>query len=403
MGDRPDGDAVFGFFAGDVDLDHYVDGFTKFAGLTADFFGQAQAVQGMYVINPGQDVPDLVSLEMPDHVPFGFGRGVVLVFQSSPIEVFLDHARPLDEFLNPAFAEIVQPDFNSRPDNVGFDIFGNGDEAYALRPAAASLAGCLYAFADVFEVLRELTAHSLAHRFTNNTKSSYYTHHRRFVTSRIPRWLIMCRFMKKIGSMDTVDDVIVPPPEPGRALDFEAMFGRKAPVEMEIGTGKGGFLLERARALPGNLFFGVEWANKYLGYAADRMLRWGITNVRLMRTDARHLVIHHLPPACLTILHIYHPDPWPKKRHHKRRLIQPAFIAAATDALVSGGRIAIQTDHSEYFEQIREVVGREKRLGIVPFDVPEAGVNQGRVATNFEIKYLREGRSMYQIALQKTQ
>src|SRR5690606_38313466 len=112
-----------------------------------------------------------------------------------------------------------------------------------------------------------------------------------------------------------------------------------------IGTGKGGFLLNRARAHPERNFLGIEWANKIFRYAADRMARWGVTNVRLMRTDASHLMRHHMPPECLSMLHIYHPDPWPKKRHHKRRLIQPPFVAAATTALTPGGRLAIQTDH----------------------------------------------------------
>jgi tRNA (guanine-N7-)-methyltransferase len=199
----------------------------------------------------------------------------------------------------------------------------------------------------------------------------------------------------------TLENVIVPPPGPGEKLDFRALFGDDQPVEMEIGSGKGGFLLRRARALPDRRFFGIEWANQFYKYAADRMVRWQVSNVRLMRTDARHLVIHHLPPECLTILHIYHPDPWPKKRHHKRRLIQPPFVAAAADALVPGGRIAIQTDHADYFEQIRRVLGAEPRLAEVPFDIPEAGVVDGRVETNYEIKYLREGRAIYRLAVVK--
>jgi len=201
--------------------------------------------------------------------------------------------------------------------------------------------------------------------------------------------------------MLSLDDIIVEPPAPDVKLDFQAMFGDDRPIEMEIGSGKGGFLLNRARALPDYGFFGIEWANKYYRYAADRMVRWQVTNVRLMRADARHLVIHHLPPGCLTILHIYHPDPWPKKRHHKRRLIQPTFVSAAVDALIPGGRIAVQTDHAEYFEQIRDVLGSEPRLAEVPFDVPQTGVVNGRVETNFEIKYLREGRAIYQIAGEK--
>lgn len=204
-----------------------------------------------------------------------------------------------------------------------------------------------------------------------------------------------------IVGMMTIDDILLSPPGIGEAIDFRAMFGDERPVEMEIGTGKGGFLLNRARALPDRGFLGIEWANKICRYAADRMVRWGVTNVRLLRTDAAHLVAHQMPPDCLTLLHIYHPDPWPKKRHHKRRLIQPAFIAAAVNVLVPGGRIALQTDHAEYFEQIRQVVSGEPRLIEVPFDVPEAGVQDGRVQTNYEIKYLREGRPIYQLAMMR--
>lgn len=198
--------------------------------------------------------------------------------------------------------------------------------------------------------------------------------------------------------MLTLDDILLPPPGPGEVLDFQKVFGDERPVEMEIGSGKGGFLLNRARAYPERGFLGIEWANKFCNFAADRMARWGVTNVRLTRTDASYLVTHHLPPKCLTVLHIYHPDPWPKKRHHKRRLIQPGFIMAASDALVPGGRIAIQTDHAEYFEHIQTVIRGEPRLVEAPFDVPETGVVEGRVQTNFEVKYLREGRAIYQAA-----
>ncbi|HSW44389.1 MAG TPA: tRNA (guanosine(46)-N7)-methyltransferase TrmB [Phycisphaerae bacterium] len=201
--------------------------------------------------------------------------------------------------------------------------------------------------------------------------------------------------------MVTVDDVILPAPAPGEKLDFRKIFGDDRPVEMEIGCGKGGFLLRRARAMPDRRFFAVEWANKFYKYAADRMVRRQVPNVRIMRADAVHLVRNALPPECLTMLHIYHPDPWPKKRHHKRRLIQPPFVAAAVDALVPGGRIAVQTDHAGYFEQIQSVLRAEKRIEEVSFDIPEAGVLDGRVETNYEIKYLREGRSIHQIAMLK--
>jgi tRNA (guanine-N7-)-methyltransferase len=201
--------------------------------------------------------------------------------------------------------------------------------------------------------------------------------------------------------MLTIGNVILEPPAPGEMLDFDALFGPQTPVELEIGSGKGTFLLNRARSLPDRGFLGIEWANKYYLYAADRMVRWGVANVRLMRTDAAELVRHHLPPGRLTMLHIYHPDPWPKKRHHKRRLIQPPFLTAAVNALRTGGRLALQTDHAEYFEQMKQVVAGEPRLREVPFNVAEAGVVDGQVHTNFEIKYLREGRAIWQVAMEK--
>ncbi len=198
-----------------------------------------------------------------------------------------------------------------------------------------------------------------------------------------------------------IDQIIVPPPEAGQCLDFAALFGGPGPVEMEIGTGKGTFLLNRARMHPERCFLGIEWANKIYLYAADRMARWGLTNVRLMRTDASHLMQRQMPGGSLSMLHVYHPDPWPKKRHHRRRLIQPPFVAAVVEALIPGGRLAVQTDHAEYFEQIERVLRAEPRLEEIPFDVPEAGVVEGRVMTNYEVKYLREGRAIYQIAMQK--
>ncbi|NLX14016.1 MAG: tRNA (guanosine(46)-N7)-methyltransferase TrmB [Phycisphaerales bacterium] len=201
--------------------------------------------------------------------------------------------------------------------------------------------------------------------------------------------------------MLTLEEVIVSPPAAGEVLDLTALFGCAAPLEIEIGTGKGTFLLNRAKAMPERNFFGLEWANQYYLYAAARVVRWGLSNIRLMRTDARHLVIHQLPPESVRILHIYHPDPWPKKRHHKRRLFQPEFVAAAARILLPGGRLAIQTDHAEYFSWIRRVVAEYQGLVEIPFDCPESGVIAGRVATNFEVKYLREGRPIYQIALMK--
>ncbi len=191
--------------------------------------------------------------------------------------------------------------------------------------------------------------------------------------------------------------------EPSALQDFSwaALFGNDRPVEVEIGTGKAGFLLRRARARPERNFLGIEWANEFYKFAVDRMERWLVPNVRLLRTDAAHFIRVVCPRASLTALHVYHPDPWPKQRHHKRRLFQPAFVDAAVQCLRPGGHWAVQTDHAEYFAIIRGLLCGQAELYEVAFDDAEFGVEAARVATNYEIKYLKEGRRLYQMALKR--
>lgn len=208
------------------------------------------------------------------------------------------------------------------------------------------------------------------------------------------------------GSIDAnvlrLEDILAEPPGMGETLDVERLFARAGPIEMEIGFGKGGFLLRQARAHPERNYLGVEWANEFYRYAADRCRRWGVNNVRIIRTDARHLLIHQFPADVLSALHVYHPDPWPKRRHHKRRLFTPAFVEAAVRALKKGGRWAVQTDHAEYFEVIRSLLLNRYDLIPIDFDDPEYGTTEERTETNFEIKYLREGRPIFRLALRKT-
>ena len=201
--------------------------------------------------------------------------------------------------------------------------------------------------------------------------------------------------------MLTLDDILVPPERLGETVDFAALFGDDQPVEMEIGVGKGGFLLNQARVHPERNYFGIEWANKYCRYTADRMVRWGIENVRLCRTDARHLMLHQMPPACLSALHVYHPDPWPKKRHYKRRLFQADFVEAAVRALAPGARWAIQTDHADYFAAIEPLLAGRAELEPVDFADGDYGTTENRTETNFEVKYVREGRAIYRLALRR--
>jgi tRNA (guanine-N7-)-methyltransferase len=185
-------------------------------------------------------------------------------------------------------------------------------------------------------------------------------------------------------------------------IDFARVFGRSGPVHIEIGTGKAAFLLNQARAQPAINFLGIERARKYYRYAVDRIGRWGLTNVRVIRTDAAAFIADFVPAGSVECFHIYFPDPWPKKRHHKRRFFNSANLDQLFRCLALGGSLRIATDHAEYFEQIQKLFTAESdRLEKTEF-LPTAGADTGEwVGTNFERKYLKEDRPIFCLAVRK--
>jgi tRNA (guanine-N7-)-methyltransferase len=185
-----------------------------------------------------------------------------------------------------------------------------------------------------------------------------------------------------------------------RPIDWPTLFGNDNPVEMEIGTGKGTFLTEQARARPDVNFFGVEWAMWYWKYASDRLRRNHCTNARMIRAEALYFLREFVNDASIHVLHAYFPDPWPKTRHHKRRLVQEPFMKQVERILVSGGRLQLVTDHADYFEQMQAVVGASV-LKVVEYNRPGSAGQGEFVGTNFERKYAREGRPFYALAAVK--
>ena len=185
-----------------------------------------------------------------------------------------------------------------------------------------------------------------------------------------------------------------------RPLDWAVLFGNDHPVELEIGMGKGTFLTEQARARPEVNFFGIEWARWFWRSASDRLRRNGCLNARTVRAEAGYFLAEFVPEASLSVLHIYFPDPWPKSRHHKRRLIQPKFMPLVQRALAPGGRLQIVTDHKEYFDQIEATVNGSG-LRVIEYNRPGSAGAGEFVGTNFERKYRREGRPFFAIAARK--
>lgn len=138
-------------------------------------------------------------------------------------------------------------------------------------------------------------------------------------------------------------------------LDFPALFGSSAPVELELGAGDGSFLLRHVAQNPGHHFIGVERLLGRLRKIDRKGRRLGLNNLRVLRLEASYVLEWMIPPGSLSAIHVYFPDPWPKRRHWKRRLINHRFTCLAAQALQPGGILFVRTDDMSYFEQMIEV------------------------------------------------
>jgi tRNA (guanine-N7-)-methyltransferase len=173
-------------------------------------------------------------------------------------------------------------------------------------------------------------------------------------------------------------------------------------VHIEIGSGKGTFLVNQASAYPEVGFLGIEWARRFYRYAVDRVGRRGLANVRIIRADAVTFLAEYVGDSTVDAFHVYFPDPWPKKRHHKRRFLQTSNLAVLIRCLKRGGDIQIATDHADYYEQILSAIeGFQDVFEQVTFRSP-AGAERGEAAgTNYERKYIKDGRTIRTLALRK--
>ncbi|MEW6338208.1 MAG: tRNA (guanosine(46)-N7)-methyltransferase TrmB [Acidobacteriota bacterium] len=181
-------------------------------------------------------------------------------------------------------------------------------------------------------------------------------------------------------------------------LRAEEVFGHACPIEVEIGVGKGLFLLAWAAARPDIGVIGVERAKKFLDMASARAERLRLSNVRLVHTTAEDLLFRCLEPGSVAAVHVHFPDPWPKKKHHKRRFLRPDNVSRVAEVLAPGGLLRVQTDHAEYAAVVAEVLAGEPALETV--DAAEAF--EGLPPTNFEVKYGREGRTFHRFAARKS-
>jgi tRNA (guanine-N7-)-methyltransferase len=169
-------------------------------------------------------------------------------------------------------------------------------------------------------------------------------------------------------------------------LDLDRLFGRSAPVVLEIGFGMGDTTAAMAAADPTRDYLGVEVHTPGIGNLLAIIQDQGLANVRVAHGDAMELV-HRIAPAALDAIHIFFPDPWPKARHHKRRLISPANVALLRDRLRPGGRLHCATDWPDYADAMRETLDADPGLRPAP-----TGGAAARPATRFERRGTAAGR-----------
>jgi len=178
-------------------------------------------------------------------------------------------------------------------------------------------------------------------------------------------------------------------------VSWGELFGNDHPVELEIGSGKGLFLMNAGTACPSHNFFGIELARKYARNAAERIAKRKLDNVRILSADAKLFMSRNVSTASLRAVHVYFPDPWWKKRHKKRRVFAEPLVNDIERGLEPGGDLWVVTDVEEYFGVICELMSTRPLFEDVPFDEPKAPENDQDYLTNFERKYRIEGRPIY--------
>jgi tRNA (guanine-N7-)-methyltransferase len=184
-------------------------------------------------------------------------------------------------------------------------------------------------------------------------------------------------------------------------LDLPGIFGREAPRIMEIGFGNGDNLAALAAARPGTDFLGVEVHAPGVGHLLRSAVEAQLTNLRVIRQDAMEVLRNRIAPQSLDAILVLFPDPWPKKRHHKRRLVNAEFTALAASRLREGGTLQLATDWAPYAEWMLETIGR---TGDFRNRAPDGGYvprNPDRLRTRFETRGERLGHAVHDLCYER--
>jgi tRNA (guanine-N7-)-methyltransferase len=190
------------------------------------------------------------------------------------------------------------------------------------------------------------------------------------------------------------------PPAP---FDWRVMFGNDHPVELEIGFGKGLFLITAAQARPDINFAGVEIVRKYQLFTATRLAKRNLRNVRVACADARLFLPARVATASLQAVHVYFPDPWWKKRHHKRRVFTAEFVAECARVLRPGGQFHAATDVEDYARVMTELLAEQPALRPLPPPEEHQPAHNLDYLTNFERKFRQQGKPIFRMRYERSE
>lgn len=190
-------------------------------------------------------------------------------------------------------------------------------------------------------------------------------------------------------------------PASDAAVDLPAVFGRRAETVLEIGFGNGDILVRLAREHPERNYIGVEVHRPGIGRLLMRLKETSLDNVRVAPRDATEVLRNEIPDDALKQILIYFPDPWPKKRHHKRRLVQQEFVLLATAKLIVGGEFKLATDWPEYAAQMLEILNSSPDLENLSPDGTYVERSPERPVTRFEQRGRNRGHVVYDLAYRR--
>ena len=181
----------------------------------------------------------------------------------------------------------------------------------------------------------------------------------------------------------------------GREIEWDQLFGREAPVVLEIGFGNGESLVQQAAEHSEWDFVGIEVHEPGVGHCLIKAREAGVSNLKLVMHDAVEVLGNQVPGQSLSRVNLYFPDPWPKKRHHKRRIVRPEFLVLVADRLSPGGSLHIATDWENYAEHIDELLSGSDRFELVERRVHSGDQPLDRPQTKFERRGLRHGHRIW--------